>query len=57
MKTPLPEVFNMLEQLLMAQGCLPRPHFSSVASVRQAEAYDRLIQGNLNKECEREVHI
>lgn len=40
----------------MAQGCLPRPHFSE-ASVRQAEAYHKLNLGNLNKECEREVQI
>jgi len=52
MEILLPEIFNMLEQLLMAEGCLPGPHFSYVAGVQQAEAYDQLIQGNLN-ECER----
>lgn len=53
MKTPLPEVFDMLEQLLMAQGC----HLSSVANIQHPEAEEKLTQGNLNKQRGREVHL
>lgn len=53
MEIPLPEVFNMLEQLLMAQDCLLGPHFSCVAGGWQAKAHDQLIQGNLNKDRKR----